>query len=386
MRVNPTARDDGTSWLMTPRRTFLGFLISLLFSGCRKNDSVNQKVLTIGAILPLTGDNAKYGIWIQEALELYKIKVNSEGGINGARLEIIYEDDQTKPEVATSAMRKLIDVNKVPVVYGSWASSCVLAQAPIAEKARVIVVGQAISPKIRDAGDYIFRSIPDANHSLEALVPFARKNGTQKAAVIYVNNDYGVDQAAVFKNKLTAAGGEVVFEEGYNVDQQNFLPILAKLQNVPFDTLYLPGYSEVGTILKQAKELGITATCYASDPFENEDILEVAKNTAEGVCYPFFYLPGRGSEKLKWFEEAYKKRYARPPEGSAALAYNGIDVVVSAMRQADDNWDTTKIKAELYKIQDYDGVLGRVSVDQNGDMLLQVYIKTVRNGKFIHAE
>src|SRR3990172_4928425 len=103
----------------------VAFLVILSF-GCVKKDG---KEIKIGAILPLTGSSAQYGKWIQEALELGKEEINSAGGINGRRLEIIYEDDQANPTLAANAMRKLINSDKVPLVFGSWASSAVLAQA-----------------------------------------------------------------------------------------------------------------------------------------------------------------------------------------------------------------------------------------------------------------
>lgn len=103
--------------------------------------------IRIGAILPLTGSSAQYGLWIKEALELGREEVNSKGGINGKPLTITYEDDQADPKIATSAMQKLITVDKVPLVYGSWASSCVLSAAPIAEEPRRFLSAKQFHPK-----------------------------------------------------------------------------------------------------------------------------------------------------------------------------------------------------------------------------------------------
>lgn len=358
-------------------------LLALLVAACGHTEA---RVLTLGAVLPLSGDNAKYGQWIREGLELYKDELNAHEGVNGARVEIQYEDDQATPRAATSAITKLITLHKVPLVYGSWASSCVLAEAPIAERSHTLVMAQAISPKIRDAGDYIFRGIPDATHSLATLVPFAYGNGRRRIAILYVNNDYGVDQASVFATKFTDLGGQIVFREGYNSDAKNFLPILTKLKAIDFDAVYLPGYTEVAYILKQARELNIQSQFYSSDPFENDDILQIAKDAAEGVFYPFFYIHGRGSSKVGHFEELYKSRYGRYPEGSAALAYNALDVVIAAFRRADTNTEVDRIKAELYRIKGYPGVLGDISIDDHGDMQLQVYIKTVKNGHFVAVD
>ena len=170
-----------------------------------QQSSVPQSI-KLGAILPLTGQNARYGTWIKEGLEMAKDEVNSSNGINGKKLEIVYEDDQANPAMAATAMQKLVNIDKVPVVYGSWASSSVLAQAPIAEKAKVVVMAEAISPKIRDAGDYIFRMQPDARYYIRQLVPFIYKNAKLKTvAILNVNNDFGTDQARVFAEEIGRA-------------------------------------------------------------------------------------------------------------------------------------------------------------------------------------
>jgi len=345
---------------------------------CKKKE---PETIKIGAILPLTGDNAKYGIWIKEALELKAEEVNSAGGINGKEVEIIYEDDQVNPKYAAAAMTKLAEVDKVPVVYGSWASSSVLAQAPIAERTHTVVMAQAISPKIRDAGDYVFRCIPGADYSLSELVPFAVKEGALKVAIIYVNNDYGLDQAEVFKTYLEEAGGEVVFEEGYDLETTDFRTVLLKLKALDFDAVYLPGYTEVGLILRQMQELGIECQRYSSDPFENEDVLKVAGEAAEGVYFPSFFVAETATGELKGFVNRYKAKYGREPEGNAALAYNGISIVFEALRRT--GIKSENIKEELYKFLDFQAPLGNVSVDKYGDIRVPIYIKTVDNGKFV---
>ena len=213
------------------------FLISLLIFGCTKK----EKEIKIGAILPLSGYAAQYGKWIQEALELARERTNKHGGIRGRKLEIIYEDDQAIPTIAANAMNKLCKVNKVPVVIGSWASSCVLAQAPIANRTHTVLIALAASPKIRDAGDYIFRVAPDARLPLPKLVSFIIKRGDKTIAILYINNDFGKDQAAVFKEKFERAGGIIVMSEAYNSKSLDFRTLLTKVKQLKPDGIFLVG-------------------------------------------------------------------------------------------------------------------------------------------------
>ncbi|MCX5638853.1 MAG: ABC transporter substrate-binding protein, partial [Planctomycetota bacterium] len=235
------------------------------------------KEIKIGAILPLTGNNARYGIWIQEALELAKDDINSEGGINGKKLKIIYEDDQADPKLAANAMQKLATVDRVPVVFGSWASSSVLSQAPIAEKTHTVLMGEAISPKIRDAGDYVFRIQPDARYYIRELVPFmCNKTEVRKISIFYVNNDFGSDQAKVFETEFKEAGGQVLSVDAFEQGATDFKTELIKIQSKAPEAIFCPAYAEIAIILKQARELGMKQQFFASVPFENPDILKAA--------------------------------------------------------------------------------------------------------------
>ncbi len=194
---------------MPPKRLWVGLIALVVLVGVgywfvyRPRSGDQDGIVRIGAVLPLTGPSARYGKWIQEGLDLAVENINASGGINGRRLAIIYEDDQAQPVNAASAMQKLVNVDRVPVVFGSWASSAVLAQAPIAERSKTVLMAEAISPKIRDAGDFVFRIQPDARYYLKTLVPFVFDEvGARTASILFVNNDFGVDQADVFKGEF----------------------------------------------------------------------------------------------------------------------------------------------------------------------------------------
>jgi len=343
------------------------------------------KEIKIGAILPLTGPSAQYGIWIQEALELGKDEINSKGGINGKRLKIIYEDDQANPQKAADAMQKLVTVDKVPIVYGSWASSCVLAQAPIAEKFKTVVIAEAISPKIRDAGDYVFRMQPDARYYIRQLVPFVyNRMKIRKLSILYINNDFGEDQAKVFAEEFTKLGGQVLSIDKFEQGATDFKTELIKIKKRNPEAIFVPGYTEVAIILRQARELGMKQQFFSSVPFENPDILKAAGEAAEGVIYPHHFDPEAENELTKAYQEAYKKRYGRPSEGFAALAYDGLMIIADVLRKVGP--EATKIKDELYKIKDFPGVTGPTTFDDHGDVIKPIVIKTVKNGRFVKYE
>ncbi|RKZ20523.1 hypothetical protein DRQ23_08955 [bacterium] len=149
------------------------------------------EVIKIGAILVLTGPDAKAGQSAREGIELAVNEINSAGGIKGNLLEIVYEDDAGDPAKAVSAAKKLIDIDKVPAVIGPMWSSSVLAVAPIAEKKKVVILSPTASaPSITKAGDYIFRNTySDVFEGTKAAEFAYKKLGLKQAAVTYINID-----------------------------------------------------------------------------------------------------------------------------------------------------------------------------------------------------
>ncbi len=336
----------------------------------------------VGVVLPLTGASARYGKWIQEGLDLAADQINQSGGVKGQPLSLIYEDDQAQPASAVSAMQKLVTVNKVPCVFGSWASSSALAQAPVAERTKTVLMAEAISPKLRDAGDYVFRIQPDAHFYIKALVPFVRNDlHAATVGILYINNDFGVDQADVFRAEFEALGGKVLTQEGYAPNATDFRTQLTKLSGEKPDVIFLPGYAEVGTILKQARELGLTSRFVGSVPTENPALITVAGPAAEGIIYPSHFDPDSTDPATQAFQKAYAAKYGRPAEGFAALAYDGLNIVGDGLKRCGS--DSACLKDYLYSVHDYKGVTGATSFDDKGDVVKPIVIKTVRNGQFV---
>jgi branched-chain amino acid transport system substrate-binding protein len=340
------------------------------------------KPVTIGAILPLSGNSAQYGKFCQEGFQLALTDINKQGGVKGAPLRVIWEDDQAVPSSAAAAMTKLTTVDKVPIVFGSWASSCVLAQAPIAEANHIPILAEAQSPQIRDAGDYVFRIQPDSRLYLRVLAPYAcQKLLLKKLAILYLNNDYGVDQAGVFKNLVEGLGSEVVFEEGFPQGAQDFRTVLTKLKAAAPDGVFVPAYAEAGAILKQAAELGIKTQFLGSAPMESPDVVLTAGKAADGVIYVHHFDPDSNETKVKEFQTNYQAKYGRAPEGYAALAYDAAYVLAQVLGQCDGSREC--LKSELYKVQNLPGVSGPTSFDDHGDVIKPIVVRTIREGKFV---
>ncbi|MBI1745171.1 MAG: ABC transporter substrate-binding protein [Acidobacteria bacterium] len=234
-------------------------LVFMLIAACTDR----SPVLRVGCITPLTGDGASYGTATKRGLDLATEKINSMGGINGKRLEILYEDDRMSAITATNAIQKLITVDKVPVIIGAFGSSVTLAIAPIAEKNKVVLFSaSSTADAIKDAGDYVFRNVPPNKAQGKTAAEFCLNQLKAKsAAILQMNNDYGVSLSDAFKATFVGGGGKILAIESYNPGSSDFRAQITKVRGQHPDIMFFPGhYEPSGLILKQAKELGLTST------------------------------------------------------------------------------------------------------------------------------
>ena len=200
------------------------------------------------------------------------------------------------------------------------------------------------------------------------------------ASTVYINNDFGVDQAAVFKAEFEKLGGRVLSQESYVPNATDFRAQLTKIAAEKPEVIFLPGYTEVGTIMKQARELGLISKFVGSVPTENPDLIKIAGAVSEGVIYPSHFDPDTTDPAVEVFQKLYSVKYGRPAEGLAALAYDGLNIIVVGLKQCGAN--STCLKEYLYSVKNYAGVTGKTSFDEAGDVVKPIVIKTVREGRF----
>ena len=363
-----------------------GLIVVLLVStalslGCAKK----EKKIKIGAILPLTGGAGKYGEDAKLGIDLAVNEVNSQGGINVMKIEVIYEDNQSNPQQSVTVIRKLITVDKVPAIIGPMTSSAALAVAPIAEQNHVVLLSPAASaPALTKAGDYIFRNeLSDAYGGVAQAELTWKKLNIKKVCILYINNDYGVGVKDAFLQTFTDLGGRVVAIESFEPDDKDFRTQLIRIERKSPDALFLISYKESIPILRQIKELGIKVQLLSTPVFEDKEVLEKTGILAEGVIYVYYggFNPQSSNERIRKFAESFRKKYNRAPGYYSALAYDAMKILALAIEKGD--YKSEGIKDALYNIKDFLGITGKTTFDAKGDVIKPVILKTVKNGQFV---
>ena len=346
-----------------------------------------QASLRVGVLLPLTGSAAEPGKKALQGVELAIEQYNAQHATAPVSLSV--EDSQSDPKSGVSAFNKLVSVDEAAVVIGDMMSSVTLAVAPIAERDHIVLLAPgASSPKVRDAGDFIFRNWVSDDFDGTVMAEYLReRKGASVAAVLYVNNDYGSGLASAFRTRFEALGGKTVLSEGYPQDASDFRSTLTKISTKHPDVLYLPGQpKEDGYIVKQARELGLTCTLAANLSVELPDFRTIAGPAAQGIIYsaPAFD-PDSKEAVVRDFVKAFQGKYGDAPDVTAAHGYDAARILLEALARC--QFRAERLREALYGIRDFPGVTGRTTFDDHGDVHKDIAIKqTAKDGTGVMVE
>jgi branched-chain amino acid transport system substrate-binding protein len=299
-------------------------------------------------------------------------------------VNLIFEDSQSDPAIAVSALQKLISTDKVSVVIGDIASSSVLAMAPIAEKAKVVLLSPGASnPDISQTGEYIFRNWQSDALEGEVDAKFAYEHlGYRNMAVLYVNNAYGTGLKTVFEASFQKLGGKILNSESFEQGAVDMRSQLNKIRKLKPDAIYMPGYPpEMAILLRQAKEMGIKIPFLSVQAFDDQKILETAKDAAEGVIFSVPKPPDTSNPVVSSFISKYKAKFNREPGVTSDTGYDALKIIVRAMNQAGTSAE--QVRHQLLTLKDFPGAAGLTTFDKNGDVIKQFIFKQVKNGQFV---
>ncbi|MEH2930223.1 ABC transporter substrate-binding protein [Candidatus Ventrimonas sp. KK005] len=360
---------------------------SLTGCGGKKTD---DKVIKIGVFQPTTGENGGGGF--QEVLGIrYANQVHPTVTINGEeyKVELVEVDNKSDKTEAVNAAQKLVS-EKVSVVLGSYGSGVSIAAGQIFADAKIPAIGcSCTNPQVTEGNDFYFRVCFIDPFQGTVMANYAFQNGAKNAAVItQLGDDYSSGLGSFFKEAFSSLGGNVVSEEQFQTNQTDFKAILTNIKAANPDIIFAPSsITTAPLIIKQARELGITATIAAGDTWENSTIIENAGADAEGVVLSTFFDEAEpANEEAAAFIEGFKKYLTDNKQEAiipavSALGYDSYLAAIKAIETAGST-DTTAIRDSLKGVQ-IDGVTGTITFNETGDANKNIaFIKTIKDGKF----
>jgi branched-chain amino acid transport system substrate-binding protein len=345
--------------------------------------------IKIGEVNPLTGGISQFGISCHQGYLLAIEEVNQAGGVLGQKIELVTEDDQSKPGECATVMRKLIGVDKVVGVLGDATSSATLEGAPIAQSSKVpMITPTATNPKITEVGDYIFRVCFLDEFQGRVLARFAREKLNAKTAAILtdVKQDYSVDLTKFFKEEFTKNGGSITREQSYSTGDTDFRAQLTALRAAKSDVVYVPGYyQEVALIIKQARQVGLTMPFIGCDGWANQSLLTIGGKALDGCYLTNHFSPDDPAPAVQKFVEKYKSKYGSVPDTFAALGYDAARILMDAINRA-GSAEPGAIRDALAKTSGFEGCTGTIGFDANRNATKAALVLTIKDGKFQVAQ
>jgi len=353
------------------------FLIGIvLLAGCAAQTGPGGtapagEVIKIGFISPLSGDVASYGIGAKKGMELAKKELGMDN------IQVIVEDSKCEGKEAVTAVNKLILVDGVKAIIGELCSGATLAAAPIAEQNNVVLISPAsTSPKVTDAGDYIFRVIPSDALQGDFGANLAYDKGHRKLAVLYSNEEYGLGFNTVLTESFEGLGGDVVASETFERGAADLRTQVTKIKNAGPDAIYIISNSldSAVAVLQQIEELGVDAALFASEGLKSPDVTAGAGAAAEGM------LVSSVSSGTTDFVASHMVEYGEEPGPFAVQAYDAFTAVAMVIQQGATTGE--EIKNALYAL-DFEGKSGHIVFDENGDVFGNYDLYEVMDGAFV---
>lgn len=367
---------------VTLKRTCLVSILlwGLVAAGCTKTQTNHR----IGLLIPLTGGAASYGQNARQGAELALQQFTSAHP--DIHAELVVEDSKGDPGTGVKAVAKLVDLDKVVAVVGCVTSGVTLAAAPIMNEKKIPIISPgASSPKLSQAGEYVFRTWPSDDFEAKRMSGFITSRGVKTLAILSVNNEYGQGLQAAMKTDLSALGGsvQVVDVETFEQGDREMRTQLLRIKEVQPDAIYFVGFPESAVVFGRGyAEAGLHIPVYATSAFEDPQVADTVGNILDGTVYakPLSESPG-----VATFRAAYVAAYKTAPGVVSDTSYDAVALVLDAIQ--DEIEKGTQVSGAaihnfLLQVKNYSGASGTLSFDQNGDVVKPIGLFVLKDKRF----
>jgi branched-chain amino acid transport system substrate-binding protein len=374
----------------------LAFLVVVALIGAVGAPRISraQEPIKVGGGFALTGDESALDLPAANGAKLAVKEINAAGGVLDRPLELVVRDSKYQMDVTAQIAKQFVEEDKVVAVVGFTDSDSVLASGPIIQKAGIpFITAGATSPKLPDQiGDMMFLACFGDNVQAAAGAEFAHKKFGKTA---YLLIDKGVEYTtllgAYFKARFTELGGTLVLEDTYEDKATDFSAQITKLKALEKqpDFYYIAAMPyNVGPVVKQLRDAGLTGPVVGGDGYDTPDLVSVAGTAAENVYFTTHALMDakNGTEGIKKFIEAYNKEYKTDPENAfAALGYDAVYLLADAIKRAGST-DAAAIQKALNETKDFKAITGSITFSGSRVPQKGVTMILVKDGKFTLAE
>jgi branched-chain amino acid transport system substrate-binding protein len=380
-------------------------LLCMLFGLLTLSQAVAQigptATIRIGVSGPFTGGSSPLGDSMRNGIRLAVDEINTIGGINGQKIELIERDDEAKVELGAKIADEMVQ-QRVTAVIGIANTGVGLASIDAYQKARLpllvaVSTGTALTKKYAPPNapeNYIFRISPTLDLEARVLVAELKRRKLASVALLADTTAYGDAGSKAFKAEAQAAGITLAAEDRFKVGDTDMQAQIKRAMSSDAQALVVWGIGpELAVIAKNKEAAGWKAPTLGSWVYSSRNFIDAAGKAGEGVMMPQTFIQDLGSTSRNSFLLAYRRAFktdviASPM--SAAQGYDGMHLLYRAIRQANSG-DGSKIREALENLKSrYQGVItsyAKPFSKDDHDAITQnmLWIGRVTNGRIDYA-
>jgi len=360
------------------KRSLFSLLVAVALILSAAAPALAEDVIKIGGIGVLSGDYSKYGLAVQEGVNLYIKQANAAGGVLGMQVEIVWEDTQADPAFAISAYNKLVEQDGVVAIIGGVLTGETKALAEVsAEDGMPQITPSATAYDVTTGRPNVFRTCFLDPFQGNAIANYMAKEGVKKVAVLYDNaTEYSNGLYEAFKAKAEAEGVEIVAAEAAAYGERDYKTQLTTIKNANPEAVFLPYYgADAAMILAQAKDIGLDVKFYGADGISDIVDLVTDKALLTNLVYTDHFTTDADSEKAVAFVKDFQAEYGKMPSiAFSATGYDAAMVLLSAI-QAAGSVDKEAVVAAI-KATNLSAVSGNITFDDHNDPIKSAFLLT----------
>jgi len=330
---------------------------------------------------PITGASAAEGALQIKAIDLALKEINAAGGVNGKKINLVKVDNQSSNPGALAALQKAVEQEKALALIGFVKSTQVFAASDAIKNYGVpTFIGATNANLTKQGNPWLFRVRPDDSIAALAMVKYIKEDAKlTKVGILHDTDAFGTGGADLVEKYSKEQGLTLVKREKFTTKDKDYTAQLLSLKSAGIQVMvvYGPNPEDVAIIQRQYRQLGSPYKYLGSPSSQMRDCLNLSREAAEGLWAVADFVPGQ-SDVNKRYADAYKKEYKEEYDTLSAWTYDGLKILVDAIKKAGE--DRAKIREAILATKGYKGVLGTFSFTPNGDGLSEVSVVQIEKG------
>jgi branched-chain amino acid transport system substrate-binding protein len=311
------------------------------------------ETIRFGAILPLTGPGALIGTQQMRGIQFAVEQINAKGGVRGNKIEIVFEDNQAKPDQSILSFNKLTDLQHLPVIFSAYSGPS-LAMAPLATRKKVLMINAgAQADKLATASPYLINTLPTIGDEISVISKYVVGEGKKRAAILFENDAAGISGRDDFVDAFPRAGGTILAQEPSQFGQTDFRPALLKLADAKPDVLLVSITAGLLQMAQQYKQQGMTFAVAGTTFFQDPDVIK--DPASEGFVHTQLRI-----EAPPALAAEFKQKFGVEMEFFVRQYYNATQIVLTTLDKvlADGQPVTGEtMRDEILKIRKFQGLI-----------------------------